>query len=63
MEIFKGNAFQFVIKDEAMKNVFKMIVVGLCAFAFNGAAVAADKGSADEAMAMVKKGVAFVKSV
>lgn len=45
-----------------MKNVFKMVVAGLCALAFNGAAIAAEKGTADEAVAMVKKGVAFVKA-
>jgi len=45
-----------------MKKIFKGIVIGLCALAFNGAAVAADKGTADEAVAMVKKGVAFVKA-
>lgn len=45
-----------------MKKLINGIVLGLCALAFNAAALAADKGSADEAVAMVKKGVAFVKA-
>jgi cytochrome c len=45
-----------------MKKLFKATVIGLCALTFNGAAVAATKGTADEAVAMVKKGVAFVKA-
>ena len=45
-----------------MEKLFKGIVIGLCALALNGVAVAADKGTADEAVAMVKKGVAFVKA-
>lgn len=45
-----------------MKKLFKAIVIGLCALAFNGVAVALDKGTPDEAVAMVKKGVAFVKA-
>lgn len=38
------------------------MVFGLSVLAFNGVAVAADKGTAAEAVAMVKKGVAFVKA-
>lgn len=45
-----------------MKKLFKGILIGLFALAFNGATVAADKGTADEAVAMVKKGVAFLKA-
>lgn len=44
-----------------MKKIVKGIVIGFCALAINGAAVAGDKGTADEAVAMVKKGAAFVK--
>jgi cytochrome c len=45
-----------------MKNLLKKLALGLCALAFSGAALAADKGTPDEAVAMVKKGVEFVKS-
>ena len=45
-----------------MKKMFKAIMIGLCLLAFNAAAIAADKGTADEAVAMVQKGVAFVKT-
>jgi len=45
-----------------MKTYFKSIVITLAALAFCGAALAAEKGTADEAVAMVKKGVAFVKA-
>jgi cytochrome c len=45
-----------------MKKLLNGIVIALCALAYNGAAVAATKGTADEAIAMVKKGVAFVKA-
>ncbi len=45
-----------------MKTLFKGLVVGLCVLALNGVALAADKGTAEEAVAMVKKGVAFVKA-
>ena len=45
-----------------MKTLFKGIVMGAAALAFTGMAMAADKGTAEEAMAMVKKGVAFVKA-
>lgn len=45
-----------------MKNLLKGIMVGLCALAFHGAAIASSKGTSDEAIAMVKKGVAFVKA-
>jgi signal transduction histidine kinase len=45
-----------------MKTLFKSIVIMLAALAFCGGVLAADKGTADEAVAMVKKGVAFVKA-
>ena len=45
-----------------MKTLFKGVVIGLAALAFTGVAMAADKGTAEEAIAMVKKGVAFVKA-
>ncbi|HAT30114.1 MAG TPA: histidine kinase [Janthinobacterium sp.] len=47
-----------------MKNVFKSIIVGLSMLALSmtaGAAAAADKGTADEAVAMVKKAGEFLK--
>ena len=45
-----------------MKKLFKIIAVGLFALSLNFSANAAgDKGSADEAMAMVKKAVAYLK--
>ncbi|MEO6354085.1 MAG: cache domain-containing protein [Oxalobacteraceae bacterium] len=45
-----------------MKNIFKKIALSLCVLAFAGAAFAAEKGTADEAMSMVKKGVQLVKT-
>lgn len=45
-----------------MKNLLKKIALGLCVLAFNGAALATEKGTAPEAVAMVKKGVELVKS-
>lgn len=45
-----------------MKNLLKGAVIGLAAFAFTGLTVAAEKATADEAVAMVKKGVALIKS-
>lgn len=45
-----------------MKTLFKSIVIGLAALAFTGVVAAAEKGTAEEAVAMVKKGVAFVKT-
>lgn len=45
-----------------MKTLFKGIVIGLAALAFTGIAAASDKGTADEAIALVKKGVAFIKA-
>lgn len=45
-----------------MNTVFKSVSIGLAALAFSAVAMASDKGTADEAMAMVKKGVAFVKA-
>jgi cytochrome c len=52
----------FAKGSEKMKKIFNAIVIGLCLLAFNGAAVAVEKGTADDAVAMVKKGVAFVKA-
>ena len=45
-----------------MKNLFKGFVIALAALAFTSVATAAEKGTAEEAMAMVKKGVAFIKA-
>lgn len=45
-----------------MNTVFKHVALGLASLAFSAVAMASDKGTADEAMAMVKKGVAFVKA-
>jgi cytochrome c len=45
-----------------MKKLFKAIVFGLFALSFNMAAVAADKGSAEEATALVKKAIAYLKA-
>lgn len=45
-----------------MNTVFKSVAIGLASLAFSAVALAGDKGTADEAMAMVKKGVAFVKT-
>lgn len=45
-----------------MNTVFKSVSIGLAALAFSAVAMASEKGTADEAMAMVKKGVAFVKA-
>lgn len=45
-----------------MNTVFKSVAIGLASLAFSAVAMASDKGTADDAMAMVKKGVAFVKA-
>ena len=45
-----------------MKTFFKSIVIGLAALAFTGVVAAAEKGTAEEAVAMVKKAAALVKS-
>lgn len=45
-----------------MKTFFKGLVIMLAAVAFCASAMAADKGTADEAVAMVKKAVSFVKA-
>lgn len=45
-----------------MKKLFQGIVLGLFALTFSMAAVAADKGSAEEATALVKKAVAYLKA-
>lgn len=44
-----------------MKNLFKSLLFSLCLLGFHGAGLAAEKGTADEAVAMVKKGVDFIK--
>ena len=45
-----------------MKTFFKSIVIGLAALALTGVVAAAEKGTAEEAVAMVKKAAALVKS-
>jgi len=46
-----------------MKKLFRSIVLGLVAFAIHAAAFAAsDRGTADEAVALVKKAVAYLKA-
>ena len=45
-----------------MRNLFKIAVIGLASLTFTGLTVAVEKGTADEAVAMVKKGVALIKS-
>jgi cytochrome c len=44
-----------------MNTLLKSLALGLCAFTIGAAASASDKGSADEAVAMVKKAVAYMK--
>lgn len=44
-----------------MKKLFKAAVLGMSLTLFGGAVSAADKGSADEAVAMVKKAAAYMK--
>jgi len=44
-----------------MKNLFKIVLLSLCLFGFRGAAMAADKGTAEDAVAMVKKAKEFIK--
>ena len=45
-----------------MKNIAKKMALGLGALVVGFAALAADKGTAEEASAMVKKGVEFIKN-
>ena len=46
-----------------MKKIFSAILLSLCTLAFSHSAVAAsDKGSADAAVALVKKAVAYIKA-
>ena len=46
-----------------MKKIFSAILLSLCTLAFSHSAIAAsDKGSADEAVALVKKAVAYIKA-
>ena len=45
-----------------MKKLFAGFIYSLCALMSNGAALAADRGTADEAVAMVKKAVAYLKA-
>jgi len=44
-----------------MKNLLKYFVLGCAAMLFNAGAVAAEKGTADEAVAMVRKASEFLK--
>jgi len=44
-----------------MKKLFKGFMLGMFAFAISGAVAAAERGSADEAVAMVKKAIAYMK--
>jgi cytochrome c len=49
-------------KEAHMKNIIKAVVIGLCLLVINtGRADAADRGNADEAAALVKKAVAYLK--
>jgi cytochrome c len=45
-----------------MKTLFKSMLISLCVLAFNSASFAAEKGSADEAVALVKKAVAYLNA-
>ncbi len=45
-----------------MKTMFKHMAVGMTALTLAFGAVASEKGTADEAVAMVKKGIALIKS-
>lgn len=45
-----------------MKNMLKHMAVGVTALVLATGAIASEKGTADEAMAMVKKGIALIKS-
>lgn len=45
-----------------MKNMLKKIAFGLCALVIGTVVFAAEKGTAEEATAMVKKGVDYVKT-
>lgn len=45
-----------------MKNLINAILWSICALTFHSTALASDKGTADEAIAMVKKGVELVKA-
>lgn len=44
-----------------MKNLFKGLALAVLIFGFDAAASAGDKGTADEAVAIVKKAVAYLK--
>ena len=46
-----------------MKKIFSAILLSLCTLAFShGAVAASDKGSAEEAIALVKKAAAYIKA-
>lgn len=45
-----------------MKNLFKMMMCGVFAFGLQSAAFAAERGTADEAVALVKKAIAYIKA-
>ncbi|SFV15607.1 cache domain-containing protein [Pseudoduganella namucuonensis] len=46
---------------KSMKNLFKIVLLSLCLCGFHGAIAAAEKGTAEEAVAMVKKAKEFIK--
>lgn len=48
-------------KVNAMKNLFKSILFGFCVLAF-GTAFAGDKGTREEAVALVKKAAAYLQA-
>jgi cytochrome c len=49
-------------KETSMKKLFKVIGLVVFALAFNTSALAAEKGSAQEAIALVNKAVAYLKA-
>jgi signal transduction histidine kinase len=56
-----GSAWRVHSRRSEMKKLFKAMVLGMAAMLLSGAAAASDKGSADEAVALVKKAVAYMK--
>ena len=44
-----------------MKNLFKLLAIGVFALLSSGSVSATERGSAEEAMAMVKKAIAYLK--
>lgn len=45
-----------------MKKFFQIVVFSLCSFALCSSALAGEKGTADEAVALVKKAIAYIKA-